>query len=178
LSAIFSTEKLQMDPLMFDMPLDTQLEICLAEDVATALVHAVSAPKLRHETLHIAGGEQCRTTFGEYVDTMMGLFGLGDDFLPREAFGIGPFHCGHMDTARSQEMLHYQQHSLADYYSAVEHAVRWRTPFFRLLRGPIRAYLLRRSPHMRAAISAFTPAARRRVRSGWFFSGTRAHQPM
>ena len=178
LSAIFSPDKLQMDPLMFDMPLDTCLEMCSAEDVATALARAVESNGVSRRVMHIAGGQQCRTTFGEYMDTMMQLFGLGKGFLPPQAFGQGPFHCAWMDTSDSQALLHYQEHTLDDYYESVRRVVRFRRPFFRLLRGPIRAYLLSRSPHLREHLRRLDATRRRRARFGWIFAGRRAHQLM
>ncbi len=177
LTAIVSPDKLKMDPLMFDMPLDTELEVCAAEDVATALARAIDTDKASHRLFHLAGGEACRTTFRDYVDSMMKLFGLGPSFLPDQAFGPGPFHCAYMDTSESQELLHYQNHTLVDYYAAVDRTVRFRRPFFRLIRGPIRAYLLSRSPHIRVQLTGVAATQRRRARFGWFFGGRRAHQP-
>lgn len=46
LTYIVSPDKLQMDPLMFKMPLDTPIEICHTKDVGTALANAVKNDKI------------------------------------------------------------------------------------------------------------------------------------
>lgn len=63
-------------PLMFRMPLDTDLEICTTGDVARALAAAVYKPAVVGRILDIAGGRACRTTYREYVGTILGMFGF------------------------------------------------------------------------------------------------------
>jgi nucleoside-diphosphate-sugar epimerase len=178
LTGIASPDKLKLDPLMYDMPLETNVEWCTAEDVATALARAVDCDELSGRVLHLAGGEQCRATFREFIDRNMQVMGLGKDFFPPQAFGPGPFHCGYMDTTLVQRLLKFQNHSLQDYYDSVEHRVRWRRPFVRMFRGPIRNFLLSRSPHWREYETRLTAKLRRRVRFGWLVGGKRAHQPV
>lgn len=178
LTAIASPEKLKLDPLMFEMPLETRIEICTPEDVATALVRALECRETSREVFHLAGGERCRTSFGEYVAHTVEIMGLGKEFFPPQAFGPGPFHCGNMETARAQELLHFQNHSLDDYYRDVERRVRWRRPLVRLLRAPIRALLLSKSPYWRAYERGLPTRTRRQARFGWSVGGSRAHQPM
>ena len=178
LSAIGSPDKLKMDPLMYEMPWDTKLEWCTAEDVATALAHAVDCPETTGRVFHLAGGVRCRTTFGEYVNRTANAMGLGTGFFPPQAFGPGPFHCGYMDTASAQDLLAFQNHSLDDYYETVERRVRWRRPFVHLLRRPIRAYLLARSPYWREYEQRLSVKSRRRARFGWIVAGRRGHQTM
>ncbi|MFX1435320.1 MAG: NAD-dependent epimerase/dehydratase family protein, partial [Promethearchaeota archaeon] len=86
LTYITSINKLKMDPLMFHMPLDTCIEICDTKDVGYALVNAIECKEVWGKTFLIAGGEQCRTTYKEYINNMMEIFGLGRNFLPENAF--------------------------------------------------------------------------------------------
>jgi nucleoside-diphosphate-sugar epimerase len=145
LTYIVSPERLQMDPLMFHMPLRTSIEICHTKDVGVALANAVTCEEIWGHIFHIAGGEKCRTTYEDYIGVMMDIFGLGSDILPPEAFSTGKFHCGYMDTTRSQALLHYQEHTLDDYYQEVKKKVSswsWITRFFK---WAIREYLLNKS---------------------------------
>jgi nucleoside-diphosphate-sugar epimerase len=145
LTYIVSPDNIQMDPLMFHMPLKTSIEICHTEDVGVALANAVTCEEIWGDILHIAGGEKCRTTYKEYIENMMDIFGLGSDLLPPEAFSTGKFHCGFMDTTKSQALLHYQTHTLDDYYREVRKNVStwsWIARFFRWI---IREYLLSKS---------------------------------
>jgi nucleoside-diphosphate-sugar epimerase len=114
LTYIVSPEKIHMDPLMFHMPLKTSIEICHTRDVGVALANAVTRDEIWGDIFHIAGGEKCRTTYKAYIENMMDIFGLGPDLLPPEAFSTGKFHCGFMDTEKSQTLLQYQTHTLED----------------------------------------------------------------
>ena len=75
LTYIVSINKLQMDPLMFEMPLNTCIEICDTKDVGFALANAVENEEIWSETLHIAGGPRCRISYREYLREMLDIFG-------------------------------------------------------------------------------------------------------
>jgi len=150
LTYIVSPDKLQMDPLMFRMPLDTCLEICHTKDVGLALANAVESDQIWGKVMHIAGGEKCRITYKEYIDQMMEIFGLGKNFLPPEAFSKSDFHCGFMTTEESQSLLNYQRHTLDDYFKEVKQKVKFKRYFMRAFKPLIRIWLLRQSPYYRA----------------------------
>ncbi len=146
LTYIVSLNKLQMDPLMFEMPLDTSIEICDTKDVGLALANAVENKEIWGEILHIAGGERCRISYREYLNEMLDIFGIGHDFLPEEAFRQGRgFHCGYMTTDKSQAFLNYQRYTLDDYFTAVRKKVAV-SRFFTMMFKPIaQKYLLNKS---------------------------------
>ncbi|MFX0035800.1 MAG: NAD-dependent epimerase/dehydratase family protein [Candidatus Hermodarchaeota archaeon] len=146
LTYIVSLNKLQIDPLMFEMPLETSIEICDTKDVGLALANAVECNKKWGETMHIAGGLQCRITYREYLNEMLDIFGIGRDFLPEEAFRqIRGFHCGYMTTDKSQALLNYQRYTLDDYFNAVRKKVAI-SRFFTMIFKPIaQKYLLNKS---------------------------------
>jgi nucleoside-diphosphate-sugar epimerase len=149
LTYIVSTDKLGMDPLLFEMPLDTPIEICHASDVALALRHAAERPS-GGETFAIAGGESCRTFFAAYLHRMLELFGFGRRCsLPAEAWSSKGFHCAWMDTEESQRRLEYQCHDLEDYFAAVGRVTRFRRWLVALVRPVAWAWLLSRSPYWR-----------------------------
>lgn len=151
LTYIVSTNKLQMDPLMFSMPLETCIEICDTKDTGLALVNAVESREIIGETLNIAGGPKCRITYKEYINKMLDLFGLGRELLPDEAFSTNDFHCGFMDTTKSQELLNFQRYTLEDYFREVKDKVKYMRWFLRsltlLVRPIAKKYLLSRSPY-------------------------------
>jgi len=149
LTYVVSPRNLVMDPLMFHMPLDTSLEPCDTRDVGLALANAVTSQEARGKTLNIAGGSHCRTSFREYLDRMLELFGLGSGFLPEEAFSQGSFHCGYMVTEESQAILRYQRHSLQEYFEDVGRAYRTRSFLLRIVRPIARRILLLKSPFYR-----------------------------
>jgi len=165
LTYIVSTDKLQTDPLMFHMPLDTTIETCSASDAARAFVSAVFEPAAEGRVLNIAGGPACRTTYRDYLATMLRLFGF-DEPLPDDAFATGDFHCGFVNTAESQRLLHYQHDTLQDYYLAVFRAVRVKRILLRampVVRSMVRERLLRSSPAWMVTHGAYRIARFMRV---------------
>ena len=149
LSYITSMDKLQLDPIMYDVPLDTCLEICDTKDVGLALANAVESKEIWGETLHIAGGEQCRTTYREYLSKMLALFGVGVIKFPNDAFAQENFHCGFMTTGKSQKLLHFQRLTLKNYYHQVKEKVKGRRFLGRLCQPIVRFYVLSRSPYLK-----------------------------
>ena len=145
LTYITSIEKLNMDPQMFHMPLDTSIEICDTKDVGLALVNAVECDEVWGETFNLAGGNKCRITYREYLNDMMDIFGLGRDFLPEEGFAEKDFHCGYMNTDKSQDLLNYQKHTLEDYYGEVRKKIGSKKHFMPAIKWMIRINLLKRS---------------------------------
>ncbi|MBD3192886.1 MAG: NAD-dependent epimerase/dehydratase family protein [Candidatus Heimdallarchaeota archaeon] len=138
---------LKTDPLMFEVPLDTPMEFCHTTDTGLALAKAVDHPKVWGEIFHIGGGEECRVPYKVYVTRLLESFGIGG--LPAIAFSDKPFHCGYMDTTKSQGLLKYQRHTFDDLVEEMKN----KSPFLRILtiifRPIVRLYLLRQSPYYR-----------------------------
>jgi nucleoside-diphosphate-sugar epimerase len=151
LSYIVSIDRLSMDPLLFELPPSTSIEICDTLDAGVALAHAVSSTGLWGRTLHIAGGRRCRISYGDYVDRMTELFGLGRRFFPLQAFSTAGLHCGFMDTDESERLLSYQSRSLGDFFRSVERRFRIASFFIKPFRRIIRYFLLLRSPYYSAS---------------------------
>lgn len=170
LTYITSVNKLDMDPLMFHMPLDTCIEICDSKDVALALSNAIECNQIWGETFHIAGGVRCRTTYREYINKMMEIFGLGKNFLPEQAFAKKDFHCGYMDTKKSQYLLNYQTHTLDDYFNEVREKVGSKKHFMKIFKNAIKVLLLKSSEPYRKyrffkhKLGAFTVSENKLIR--------------
>ncbi|MFX0081091.1 MAG: NAD-dependent epimerase/dehydratase family protein [Candidatus Hodarchaeota archaeon] len=145
LTYIVSINKLQLDPLMFEMPLNTCIEICDTKDVGFALAKAVENKEIWGEILHIAGGPKCRISYREYLREMLDIFGIGADELPSEAFSTKGFHCGFMTTDKSQALLQYQRHTIDDHFNAVRKKVAVSRIFMIMVRPFARKYLLSKS---------------------------------
>jgi nucleoside-diphosphate-sugar epimerase len=151
LSYIVSVRKLGMDPIMFDIPLATSFEICDSGDAALALANAVDDPRVIGETLHIAGGERCRISYRDYLSRMLAIFGVGRPVLPERAFRTKGFHCGFMETEKSQSLLHYQRSTLTDYFARVREKTRIKRFFISMVRAIARQVVFARSPYLNAA---------------------------
>jgi nucleoside-diphosphate-sugar epimerase len=147
LTYIVSENKIAMDPLMFRMPLATSLEVCDTRDTALAFVNAAERDDLDGMTLNIAGGPRCRTTYGEYLKRMLALFGFGRKILPEKAFAKKGYHCGFMDSEKSEKLLHFQKNSLDEYYGRVGKQVKNLRFFVPLFKDLILRMLLKQSPY-------------------------------
>ncbi len=158
LTYIVSLNKLQIDPLMFEMPLDTCIEICDTKDVGLALTNAVESKEIWGQILHIAGGERCQISYREYLKEMLDIFGIGFDELPEEAFRRDRgFHCGFMTTDKSQALLNYQRYNLDDYFNAVRKKVAI-SRFFTMMFKPIaQKYLLNKSHYYKEYLNEKAP---------------------
>ncbi len=155
LSYIVWRKKLKLDTLMFRMPLDTHLEVCHTADTGRALANALWSAEAGGRILNIAGGPACRTTFREYLRRMFRLFGLGKaDFLPEGAFSPRGYNCGYLDSEVSESILHYQRTDLEAYYREVRRETRFVRPLVALLRPLARAWLIAKSPYIRARKTA------------------------
>ncbi len=98
---------------------------------------------------------QCKRATVEYLndtlwDRMLGFFGLGGvGRLPAEAFSERGYHCGFMDTSRSQDLLCYQRRSLEDYFAEVKQEARSLRAWARLLAPAILRSILKGSLYLR-----------------------------
>jgi nucleoside-diphosphate-sugar epimerase len=152
LTAVFPANKLKLDPIMYDMPLETSLEICSSKDVGLAIANAVDNSLVWGKIFHIGGGERCRTTYRALLNRMFDIFGMGSGFLQDKAFSKGGFHCGFMVTEESESCLHYQRHTLEDYYQEVLKNYRIKRIFITLVRPLAQWLLVRKSPYYRVSI--------------------------
>jgi len=110
--------KQKFDPLMFNNPLDTRMEICTTRDTAFALSESIFKEKeLEGKIFNLGGGEKCRAIYRDFLNTSSSNSGLGLNAFPDEAFATANFHCGdYMDSDKLNDILHFQRDSIEDYY--------------------------------------------------------------
>lgn len=137
---------LQLDPGMFDVPLDNRMEFVHTRDVGLAIANAVSSDKVWGKTLHIGGGPRCQFYFREMAARLLEAMGVG--MLPDEAFAKQPFATDWLDTTESQKLLQYQRYDFGDYVQELTALLGFRRYLIRLFRPVVRLYLLSKSPYM------------------------------
>ncbi|MGO1584982.1 hypothetical protein [Mesonia sp.] len=103
---------------MFHQPLDTSLEIATPSDTARAFVNAIPKQKeLSKKIFNLGGGESCRTSYKDFLTRSFKIYGLGEFTFPDKAFAEKNFHCGYYaDGDNLEEILHFRQDSLTDYF--------------------------------------------------------------
>jgi len=136
---------IQLDPGMFDVPLDNRIEYVHTRDVGLALANAADSTEIWGKTLHIGGGPRCQLTYAGMIEPILNAMGVGQ--LPAEAFATTPFATDWLDTEESERLLRFQTRCLDDYVRDMSRLLGPRRLFVRLLRPLVRRTLLRRSPH-------------------------------
>jgi nucleoside-diphosphate-sugar epimerase len=139
---------IQLDPAMFDVPLNNRMEFVHTRDVGVAFANAVTCEEVWGKVLLIGGGPRCQLYYRDIVRGILEAMGIG--MLPEEAFTTVPFPTDWVDSTESQRLLQYQQHDFDDYVREMvallgfrRHLIRWFRPF-------VRHALLQRSPYWRA----------------------------
>ena len=148
-SAVIDIALTNSHALMFDFPVDVRMEVLHAADAALAVTNCLRTEAIwgRGAILPLAGGEQCRTTYGEFLTRMLETLGVGA--LPAEAFTRDDYPSDWHDTLESQTLLQYQRHSLDDICGQVRNLLGWRSFFLPLARPFVRRSILSKSPHLR-----------------------------
>jgi nucleoside-diphosphate-sugar epimerase len=127
---------LEMQPLMFHLPLDTALEWTHNSDTGLALVNALDHfDELDGRIFNLGGGEKCRVIARDFIRKTMEITGVNPDALPEYAFATQNFHSGYYaDGDDLESILHFRRKTLADHYAKVAASIpSWRRAFNRLI---------------------------------------------
>lgn len=119
LTAIMGFRNHKISGLMFEMPLETSMEIATPKDTARALVNACFAQEeLKNNIFNLAGGRDCRISYREFLTQAFKVYGLGKFDLPEESFAQKNFHCGYYaDGDVLEKILHFQQDTIPYYFT-------------------------------------------------------------
>ena len=94
---------IQLDPGMFDVPLENRMEFVYTRDVGLAIANGVGSEDVWGRVLLIGGGARCQYTYREIVRRILEAMGVG--MLPEQAFGSVPFCTDWLDTSESHRLL-------------------------------------------------------------------------
>jgi nucleoside-diphosphate-sugar epimerase len=155
---------LKPDTVLFDIPLDNRVEYIHTRDAGVAFANAVGREDLYRRTLLIGGGPRCQYIYRDFFRPVLEAMGIG--MLPEEAFGSAPFATDWFDTRESQALLQYQKRTLADYIADMVNQLGWRRELAILFRPAVRAWMLRQSPHWRAAQASLSKRVAKKPASG------------
>ncbi len=139
-----------MDPLMFEIPLDQPMEFAHTSDVGVAFTNCVEADTIGYILL-IGGGPECQMYNREFMNKMMDVMGIGT--LPEDAFKEPAtdddwYYTSWMDTSKSQELLHYQSRTFDDYLEQLKDKVGFKRHIMKLFSPLIRRIILKNSPYL------------------------------
>ncbi|MCG3217048.1 MAG: NAD(P)-dependent oxidoreductase [Candidatus Heimdallarchaeota archaeon] len=142
---------MKIPALMFEVPFEQRLEFVHSWDVALACVNAIETD-LNHSIMHVAGGEKCRMTGGDYITRLLSAFGVGP--IPKECFLLPEndeewFHTDWLYTEDSQELLKYQRYTLEDFAVEFEQRIKIRKKLISYVSPLAKLFLIIRSPYYR-----------------------------
>lgn len=134
-----------IDPIMFDIALDTRIEFVHTRDVGLAVANAVTCEEARGKILIIGGGKKCQMTYREFVGKALESMGVG--MLPDEAFGPVPFHTDWYDTEESERLLKFQRHTYDDFLREMQQLMGFKRHLAKIFRPLVRRMMLAKSPY-------------------------------
>lgn len=122
LTVIMGVDNHKVSGIMFDVPLETPMEIATLSDTARAFVHAIDKKdQLNRQVFNLGGGENCQTSYFDLLSRSFQIFGMGKVNFPKYAFAHYNFHCGYYeDGDKLEEILHFRQDNLESYFSRVK----------------------------------------------------------
>jgi nucleoside-diphosphate-sugar epimerase len=138
-------DRLVFDPSMFEMPLDTKIEVIHLDDLAKAFTQGIASKDIWGKILHISGGESCRSVYKEFLRRTMEALSIGQ--IPDEAVQGSLHHSCFLDTSESQKLLNYQNHSFDDIVNEMRENNKAIGFLVKLVRPLVRRYLLNKSPY-------------------------------
>jgi hypothetical protein len=141
----------RQDPsIMFEFSPDARCEFLHPTDAGTAFARAVACEESIGATLFIAGGADCRMTYYEFTNALMGAIGIGP--ISIDAFvRTGPprFSGDWVDTEASQRLLQYQKRGLDDQLDDMKQDFGMLVPLIRLVRPLATWFVARTSAHLK-----------------------------
>ncbi len=132
-------------PLMFEVPLDTRIEVLHTADAGLAIANAVTCEAIWGNILLIGGGPRCQIYYRDYLGKVFAALGLRP--LPERAFSRKPYPTDWLDTEESQRLLSYQRSSFDAIVRDMARQFRFQRLFIPLLRPFLYHWMLRMSPY-------------------------------
>lgn len=105
--------------LIYNVPLDCDMEVLSAEDAGYAFVCAIDfKKKINKKIFNVSGGEKFRTTYREYVKKVFKTYGLSFKFIA-SWFMAEKNYCGgyYKDGDELENILHFRSKNLSVYYN-------------------------------------------------------------
>jgi nucleoside-diphosphate-sugar epimerase len=138
-----------IDPIIFEIPLDQRIEFVHTRDVGKACSNAVEEDTIG-KTLLIGGGLSSQMLQREFVSKIFEGMGIG--MLPDSAFRVATspeeyYYTDWLDTKESQQLLEYQSRSFEDYIEEMKSQLGIMRHLARLFKGQSRKRVLGVSPY-------------------------------
>lgn len=110
------------EDLIYNVKLDSNVEMLSAEDAGYAFVCAIDYQKvLNKKIFNVSGGEKFRVTYRDYLKVLFKTYGLSLDFIAsylgaEKNYCIGHYADGH----KLDNILHFRSKNIDVYYNSLE----------------------------------------------------------
>lgn len=120
-SAVMGYGNHKISGLMFEMPLDTMMEIITPADAARAFVNAIGKKKeLEGHIFDLGGGEKTRISYRDFLQRAFRIYGLGELNFPEYAFAEKNYHCGlYADGSKLNDILSFEKDTIDSYFNTM-----------------------------------------------------------
>lgn len=140
---------MEIDPVLFEIPLDQRIEFAHTRDVGLACANALSA-ETDGKTLLIGGGKRNQMLQRDFIGGFLETAGVG--MLPESAFKqpTGPddwFYTDWLDTEESERLLRYQKRNYEEFLEEYKKNLGFRRYLAKLFPGQARKRILQWSPY-------------------------------
>ena len=147
IGAVLSISLCQINPMLFQVPLDNRIELIHSRDAGVAFAHAALSNEIWGKILLIGGGPNCQMYQRDFIKEVLETVSIG--MLPEKAFSSEPFYIDWMDTTESQKLLRYQKHTLDDFIKDIKVSLGIKRHLAKIVRPIVRYWLLDKSPYIR-----------------------------
>lgn len=107
--------------LIYNVPLDCNMEVLSAEDAGYAFVCSIDyMKKINKKTFNVSGGEKFRTQYCDYVNNVLKTYGLSFKFVSSWLMAEKNY-CGgyYTDSDKLEDILHFRSKNLDVYYNTL-----------------------------------------------------------
>lgn len=113
-----------IDSMMYDIPLNSKLEIITLKNAASCIVKSLSHIKeINKKTYNVGGGKKCQTTYKEFLNKVLKIRGLSSSIINSLFIEDRNYYCGYYkDTDVLNKILDYQSDDLNEYYRRLKKA--------------------------------------------------------
>lgn len=110
------------DKNIFNLPLNSKLEMITVKDAAYAFTTAVDYKKeLKGKTFNVSGGEKCRVIYQEFLINILKIYGLTFRLFKSLLLNEKNYYCGYFqDSDELEKIINYQSDSLKTYYNQIK----------------------------------------------------------
>lgn len=125
LSAIMGIGNHKISGILFNVPLETPMEITTVRDTARAFVHSIAhRDQVAGKVFNLGGGEHCRILYKDFIARAFNAFGMGKPNFPEFAFARQNFHCGYYTDGKNlEDILHFQSDTIDSYFDRLNASV-------------------------------------------------------